>query len=117
MEVGQKGFVRRYTLPLVVDDILKGLGAFYREEYLRVRMGLDADDDRNRAYLGTYFPRSFIEWATLWGELLSYRPVHEVFERKQTITLASFGAGTGGDVIGALYALMDAELTPERVRV
>ena len=117
LEVGRKGFVRRAFLPTDVDVILKRMGAFYREECLRVRMGLDADDERNRAYLGTYFPRSFIEWATLWGELLSYQPVHAEFSRKRTIAMASFGSGTGGDVVGALYALMDAGLTPERVRV
>ena len=116
-QVIRHSFVRRHELPADVDDIIRALGAFYREECLRVRMGLDADDDRNRAYLGTYFPRSFIEWATLWGELLSYLPVHDVFSRKRTITLASFGSGTGGDVVGALYALMDAGLVPERVRV
>ena len=110
-------FVRRHELPSEVDATIRDLGAIYREDCLRVCVGLDADDDWNKAYLGTYFPRSFIEWATLWGELLSYEPVWAVFSQKRTISLASLGSGTGGDVVGALYALMDAGLMPERVRV
>ena len=109
--------VPNWSLPDVLDDILEEMGAFYRSEPQRVQQGLEADDERNRAYLGTYFPRSFIEWGLIWSELLAHPPVGRRFQAKETITIASFGSGTGGDVVGALCAIKDAQLTPRRVRV
>jgi len=103
------------VLPIELQEILEGLGAFYRQLPTTVQQGLDADDERNRAYLGTYFPRSFCEAGFLWSELLASLPVRERFQRKTTLRMASLGSGTGGDVVGALYALLDEGLRPERV--
>ena len=106
-----------WGIPDVLDDVLRGMGAFFRSEPMRVQQGLEADDERNRAYLGTYFPRSFIEWGLVWSELLAHSPVRRRFQAKETITIASFGSGTGGDVVGALCAIQDSGLNPRRVRV
>ncbi len=106
-----------WGIPAALDDILQGLGAFYRPEPVRVQQGLEADDERNRAYLGTYFPRSVIEWGLVWSELLAHSPVRRRFQAKETITIASFGSGTGGDVVGALCAIHDGGLTPRQVRI
>ena len=106
-----------WVIDPALDAVLRGLGAFYRSEPMRVRQGLDADDERNRAYLGTYFPRSVVEWGLVWSELLAHESVRRRFQAKETISIASFGSGTGGDVVGALCAIHDSGLTPRRVRV
>lgn len=109
--------IQTWGISAVLNDILEEQGAFHRPEPKRVQQGLGADDERNRAYLGTYFPRSVIEWGLIWSELLAHEPVFRRFQTKETITIASFGSGTGGDVVGTLYAIHDARLTPRQVRI
>ena len=109
--------VPSWMLPSELDDILKEMGAFYQRQPNLVRQGLDADDERNRAYLGTYLPRSVFEWGVLWSELLAHPLAQAVYRAKNTISIASFGSGTGGDLVGTLMALEDAGLKPERVLI
>jgi hypothetical protein len=109
--------VPSWVLPFELEEVLKIMGAFYQRQPSVVRQGLDADDVRNRAYLGTYFPRSVFEWGVLWSELLALPLAQTLFQAKKTISIASFGSGTGGDVVGALYALVDAGLKPDCVQV
>ena len=104
-------------LPPVLDDLLASLNAGYSRMPMGVRQGLHADDAHNRIYLGTYFPRSFGEWGLLWAELLAHEPVRRRFLAKEEIDLVSFGSGTGGDVMGALYAIQNEGLPVRRVRI
>ncbi len=112
---GDANQVLNIVLPDVLEEILRGLGAFYQRDPCRVQQGLHADDSWNRGYLGTYFPRSYCETAILWSEMLAYPPIRRQFQQKRVIQLASFGSGTGGDVVGALCALDEEGMRPERV--
>lgn len=104
-------------LPTVLEDILAGMNATYSRMQMQVRQGLNADDAHNRVYLGTYFPRSVGEWCLLWAELFAHPPVRSRILPKSELTVVSFGSGTGGDVVGTLYAIKDEKLPTRRVRV
>ena len=102
-------------LPPVLEDILRKMGAYYRRDPVRVQQGLHADDEWNRGYLGTYFPRSYSETSIIWSEMLAQQPIRRRFQAKRTLHIASFGSGTGGDVVGTLCALEEEGMRPERV--
>lgn len=96
------------TLPGFVDDVLAELHAVHCPQHRIVRVGINADDTRNRAYLGTYFPRSVIESWNIFSELLSMPIVAAAFAQKDAIRILDIGSGTGGSTVGSLLALANA---------
>lgn len=55
-------------------------------------------------YLGTYFPRSFAESYCVFTK---YFEVHKnVYENETTLNIFDFGCGTGGELLGLLWAIM-----------
>lgn len=102
-------------LPSVVDDVIAQLHAVHFPQHRIVRVGLDADDPRNRAYLGTYFPRSVIEAWNIFGEVLSMPIVAAAFAQKDAIRILDIGSGTGGSTVGVLLAL--ANMVGEEVPI
>jgi len=57
------------------------------------------------SYLGTYFPRSFTEAYCVFTK---YFEIHKnVYEKESTLNIFDFGCGTGGELVGLLYAIID----------
>lgn len=96
-----------YTqLPDFLDDLLERMNAAYSPQYRSIsRTFSDADEQQNRMYLGTYFPRTVIESWNIFTELLSIPVIQAAFRQKDIIRLLDIGSGTGGAVVGALLAL------------
>ena len=96
------------TLPDFLENTLTRLGAHYNPQHQVVRIGLDADDIRNRNYLGTYFPRSVLEAQNILSELFTIPPVADAFTQKDNIRILDIGSGTGGSLTGAILAVVDS---------
>ena len=96
----------RKILPKWLHEyIFDSLGAEEKPNPKEFCKNLHSDDEKNRIYLGTYFPRSFAESFCIHDNLFSYRPYQQSIEGKQKLTILSVGCGTGGDVLGALCAI------------
>jgi SAM-dependent methyltransferase len=93
------------SLPIWLDNhIFDVLGAkYYRSNSDMTVIDWDKSDILN--YLGTYFPRSYVE---------SYCIFKDYFEcykldcmSKEEISIFDFGCGTGGEIIGLLSAIIE----------
>lgn len=87
------------------DYIFNQLGAEEKPDPKEFCKNLHSDDAKNRIYLGTYFPRSFAESYCIHDNLFTYEPYRRSIAGKTKMTMLSIGCGTGGDVLGALYAM------------
>ncbi|MBO7415512.1 MAG: hypothetical protein J6U22_02945 [Bacteroidaceae bacterium] len=93
-------------LPKWLKDYIFGeLGAEEKPDPKEFCKNLDSDHDKNRIYLGTYFPRSFAESFCIHNNLFSYAPYKQTMEIKEKMKILSFGCGTGGDVVGLVCAI------------
>lgn len=92
-------------LPRWLDDfIFRELGAKYcRSNSDMTVIDWDRSDVLN--YLGTYFPRSYVEAVQIFGEFFKG---DSRFGDKSRISVFDFGSGTGGEIIGLLTALEKA---------
>jgi hypothetical protein len=88
-----------------LDNLLFDMGAIYRQNYEEVKINIKATEQRNRQYLGTYFPRTVIESWNIFHELLENPEVKKSFFEKKQIKILDIGSGTGGAVAGLTLAL------------
>ena len=58
---------------------------------------IDWDKGEILNYLGTYFPRSYVE-----SRSIASKQILSSFSNKSTISILDFGCGTGGEIIGLL---------------
>lgn len=75
--------------------ILEELHATYHEEYFDVQYNLQNDEEKNKKYLGTYFPRSFKESYTIFEDIFTVLIDYGFFQN-DTLNILDFGSGTGG---------------------
>lgn len=100
------------SLPPFLDDILLMMGARYEPNFRTVQVGVAADDSRNKAYLGSYFPRTVLENWNITHELFGNSEIKEAFLKKKVIRILDVGSGTGGAVVGFLLAInSDADIS------
>lgn len=96
----------KYCIPKWLDDyIFSGLGAQNSPDFNKAQYNLDADKDAAIQYLGTYFPRSFVESYSIFENLFAVPNYNRMISQKRDLNILSFGSGSGGDVIGLLQAL------------
>jgi SAM-dependent methyltransferase len=96
-------------IPGFLSEQLCRMGATYNPQRQEARFNYDADDARNRIYLGTYFPKTVIESWNIFTELFSIPVIQAAFRQKDVIRIMDVGAGTGAAVVGILLALMEWE--------
>ena len=93
-------------LPQWLNDYIFGvIGAEEKPDPKEFCKNLDSDDEKNKIYLGTYFPRSFAESFCIHSNLFSFEPYRTHLEKKEELSLLSIGCGTGGDILGLICAI------------
>jgi hypothetical protein len=94
-----------FPLPRRLQDfVAKEVGWNYSPK--RNDYGL-TDDVPIADYMGTYFPRSFVEAYFLMHLLLHKRVIARTFLDRSAISIADIGSGTGANMLGVLWAVRD----------
>lgn len=94
------------TLPkLIQNQLFLNFSANYSPNYKEAQQNLDADEDKLRNYLGTYFPRSFAETYYITESLLSSDVILKKINNKKDCKILDIGSGTGGNLLGFLSAM------------
>ena len=91
------------TLPQWLDKLIfEKLGAKYCRSNSDMTV-IDWDKNDVLNYLGTYFPRSYVESYCIFSHLFQTQP--DLFSQKECLSIFDFGCGTGGEIIGLLDAI------------
>lgn len=85
--------------------IFDRLNAVYAPDAIAAKNNLNNDTDKNRSYLGTYFPRTFVESCHIYRQLFQNQEVYNCYSQKELINILIIGSGTGGDLLGLLQVL------------
>jgi SAM-dependent methyltransferase len=95
------------VLPEWLDRLLfDTLGARYAPDWEKFEYNLELDADDIKVYLGTYFPRSYIEAFCILDDLFATSAYNAVWKDKTEARILDLGCGTGGNLIGLLTALL-----------
>jgi hypothetical protein len=73
---------------------------------MNVDNNLNNTEYMQKVYIGTYFPRSVTESYNIFIDLFSNFEINNKFACKSSINVLDLGAGTGGNLIGLLHALV-----------
>lgn len=109
--------ILHHVLPAAVDKQLAAMGAIHDPQRSVAKTNYDADDHRNRIYLGTYFPRTLLEAMNVVSEVLSIPAVQAAFRKKSTIRVLDLGCGTGAASLGAIIAICDSPRTTKQIEL
>lgn len=102
-------------LPQWLDDyIFNELGAKYQPSYSDMT-NIHDDKEKTLNYLGTYFPRSYVEAYCIFSDFFENHKSE--WENRKHISIFDFGCGTGGEIIGLLTVLSEKFPKIEKVRV
>lgn len=75
-------------------------------KYRPVQKNLNYDTEEDvKNYLGTYFPRTYIETYNIFGDLFSNEQIFSRLKYKNQLNILDIGAGTGANIIGLLDCL------------
>lgn len=95
------------TLPVWIESFLfVTLKARYEPDWRRFSDNLDLSDEEQRKYLGTYFPRSFVELNTIFSNLYNSGRFQSVYSNLDTIAILDICSGGGGDLMGTITACL-----------
>ena len=104
-------------LPDNIDQILYNeLGAIYKRGG-NFDLNLSNDEQQNKIYLGTYFPRSFSESYQIFTILLKDKSIQNSISRKEWLNILDIGTGTGGNVVGMMKAMVDCGIDSRRIKI
>ena len=91
------------SFPIWLDEFIYGqLGAKYAPDFNRYTYNVDLNPEELKIYLGTYFPRSFVECRYLFLLLFQRTNYADIMRHKQTLNILDFGCGSGGNLMGFL---------------
>ena len=85
------------------------LGAKYSPDHSRFVYNLNLSKDEIKVYLGTYFPRSYVEVDSIFKEFYHNSNYVSLVGSRSSISILDLGCGTGGDVFGLLSFLESSE--------
>lgn len=90
-------------LPKWLDELIfNEMGANYCRQNSNMT-NIDDDNEKALNYLGTYFPRSYAEAYSIFGDFFQKYKDH--YNAKTELKIFDFGCGTGGEIIGLLTAI------------
>ena len=93
------------TLPQWLDNLIfEKLGAKYCRSNSDMTV-IDWDKNDVLNYLGTYFPRSYVESYCIFSEYFKLNS--SWFADKEELSVFDFGCGTGGEILGFLNAVSE----------
>lgn len=95
--------MNKIELPTWLDDyIFKELDARYCRCY-KDMVVIDWNKSNILNYLGTYFPRSYAESYTIFSNY--FKENKQKYDTLKEINIFDFGCGTGGEIVGILFAI------------
>lgn len=92
------------SLEKYIYDILN---AEYMPNHVAACSNISNDEEANLRYLGTYFPRSFVEAYNIYEQIFTKPEIDKLYNEKEEIHILVIGGGTGGDLIGLLQVIND----------
>lgn len=98
------------------DYLYDELGAEYQKSPSAVESNLENDTEKNLEYLGTYFPRSFVESYYIYSNLFDNEDIFEKYNKRSVIKVLDIGSGTGGSLFGLIQVLME-KFTGKEIKV
>ncbi len=105
------------TLPQYLDDIIfNELGAEYNPQPEAVQRTSD-NPDFDKIYLGTYFPRSYVEAYCIMGRLLGNKTYFDALANEQELNILDFCCGTGGEILGLTCILQEKLPNLKRINI
>lgn len=93
------------------------LGAKYSPNHSRFEYNLNLNIDEIKVYLGTYFPRSFVEVKSIFEEFSQNSNYLSLVGERTSVSILDLGCGTGGDLFGLLSFLEKYESSLESVKL
>lgn len=93
------------------------LGAKYSPNHSRFEYNLNLNIDEIKVYLGTYFPRSFVEVKSIFEEFSQNSNYLSLVGERTSVSILDLGCGTGGDLFGLLSFLEKYEPSLESVKL
>lgn len=93
------------------------LGAKYSPNHSRFEYNLNLNTGEIKVYLGTYFPRSFVEVKSAMEEFSQNSNYLSLVGERTSVSILDLGCGTGGDLFGLLSFLEKYEPSLKSVKL
>ena len=112
------GTLADVDLPNWLDRYLfSDLGAKYSPNHSRFEYNLNLNTGEIKVYLGTYFPRSFVEIKSIFEEFSQNSNYLSLVGERASVSILDLGCGTGGDLFGLLSFLEKYEPSLKSVKL
>lgn len=112
------GTLADVDFPKWLDKYLfSDLGAKYSPNHYRFEYNLNLNTGEIKVYLGTYFPRSFVEVKSIFEEFSQNSNYLSLVGERTSVSILDLGCGTGGDIFGLLSFLEKYEPPLESVKL
>ena len=106
VSIPSDGTLADVDLPNWLDRYLFfDLGAKYSPNHSRFEYNLNLNTGEIKVYLGTYFPRSFVEVKSIFEEFSQNSNYLSLVGERTSVSILDLGCGTGGDLFGLLSFL------------
>ena len=118
VSISSDGTLADVDLPNWLDRYLFfDLGAKYSPNHSRFEYNLNLNTDEIKVYLGTYFPRSFVEVKSIFEEFSQNSNYFSLVGERTSVSILDLGCGTGGDIFGLLSFLEKYEPSLESIKL
>lgn len=112
------GTLADVDFPKWLDKYLfSDLGAKYSPNHSKFEYNLNLNTGEIKVYLGTYFPRSFVEVKSIFEEFSQNSNYLSLVGERTSVSILDLGCGTGGDIFGLLSFLEKYEPPLESVKL
>lgn len=96
-------------IPQDLDEVIfEKLHGRYDPRPEEVSFNLNAGEEQIQWYLGTYYPRSYVEAYETFRNVIRSEVILNSFCDKREIIILDIGSGTGGYLAGVIHAIRDS---------
>ena len=118
VSIPSEGTLADVDIPNWLDSYLfSDLSAKYSPNHSRFEYNLNLNRDEIKVYLGTYFPRSFVEVKSIFEEFSQNSNYLSLVGGRISVSILDLGCGTGGDIFGLLSFLEQNEPALETIKL